>query len=77
MGASDQLMTNSGSWHSSWTVAMKKARTRKSRPCKQFHGKAGDGIRTHDLQLGNSFVGVQLPIRQGVTPRFVIKNEVC
>ena len=54
MGPSDQLMTNSGSWHSFLAVSSEKARTRKPRPCKHLHQKAGDGIRTHDVQLGNS-----------------------
>ena len=30
----------------------KKARVRKLRPFNQFHAIAGDGIRTHDVQLG-------------------------
>jgi hypothetical protein len=54
MGPSDQLMTNSASWHSFLAVSSEKARTRKSRPCKHFHQKAGDRIRTDDVQLGNS-----------------------
>jgi hypothetical protein len=36
-----------------WPISSKKARTRKSRPFKYLHSKAGDGIRTHDVQLGN------------------------
>ncbi len=52
MGPSDQLMTNSASWHSFLAVSSEKARTRKSRPCKHFHQKAGDRIRTDDVQLG-------------------------
>ena len=52
MGQTDQLMTNSGGWHSFLAVSSKKAQARKPRPCKHFHSKAGDGIRTHDVQLG-------------------------
>jgi hypothetical protein len=52
MGPSDQLMTNSGGWHSFLAVSSEKARTRKPRPCKHFHSKAGDRIRTDDVQLG-------------------------
>ena len=53
MGRTDQLMTNAASWHSFLALPSKKAWTRKPRPCKHFHSKAGDGIRTHDVQLGN------------------------
>ena len=35
-----------------WPVSSEKAQARKPRPCKHFHSKAGDGIRTHDVQLG-------------------------
>ena len=52
MGQSDQLMTNSASWTSFLALPSKKAQPRKPRPCKHFHQKAGDGIRTHDVQLG-------------------------
>ena len=41
-----------------------------------FRKKAGDGIRTHDVQLGNSEIGAQLLCRQGVMPRFWAENEV-
>jgi hypothetical protein len=49
MGPSDQLMTNSGGWHSFLAFSSEKAQ---ARPSKHFHSKAGDGIRTHDVQLG-------------------------
>jgi hypothetical protein len=52
MGRTDQLMTNSASWHSFLALPSKKAQAHKPRPCKHFHSKAGDGIRTHDVQLG-------------------------
>jgi integrase len=35
-----------------------------------FRKKAGDGIRTHDVQLGKSLVGAQSHILQWVIPRF-------
>jgi hypothetical protein len=59
MGPSDQLMTNSGGWHSFLAFSSEKAQAHKPRPCKHFHSKAGDGIRTHDVQLGkqNHLVG--------------------
>jgi hypothetical protein len=52
MGPSDQLLTNSASWHSFLAHSSEKAQTRKPRPCKHFHSKAGDRIRTDDVQLG-------------------------
>jgi len=58
-----------------WPFSSKKARTRKSRPYKHFHRKAGDGIRTHDVQLGNSVLGVQVVRTRALTTRFSAKNE--
>jgi hypothetical protein len=52
MGPSDQLMTNSGGWHSFLAFSSEKAQAHKPRPCKHFHSKAGDRIRTDDVQLG-------------------------
>jgi hypothetical protein len=37
--------------------------------------KAGDGIRTHDVQLGNSGVGEQVPYPQVPTSRFSVKRD--
>jgi len=54
MGPSDQLMTNSASWHSLLAVSSEKAQTCKPRPCKHFHQEAGDRIRTDDVQLGKT-----------------------
>ena len=61
MGQTDQLMTNSGGWHSFWVVSSKKVQARKPRPCKHFHSKAGEGIRTLDVQLGNPERGDSKP----------------
>jgi hypothetical protein len=69
MGPSDQLLTNSASWHSFLALLSKKAQARKPRPCKHFHSKAGDGIRTHDVQLGNSVLCAQVAMAQSLTMR--------
>jgi hypothetical protein len=37
---------------------------------------AGDGIRTHDVQLGKSLFGAQSHVRQVLKPRFLGQNEV-
>jgi hypothetical protein len=36
---------------------------------------AGDGIRTHDVQLGNSLLGAQVAMAQLLITRFSPKNE--
>ena len=41
-----------------------------------FRKKAGDGIRTHDVQLGKSLVGAQCHVRQRVISCFLGQNEV-
>jgi hypothetical protein len=38
--------------------------------------KAGDRIRTHDVQLGNSVLGAQVVMTQTLIARFSAKNEV-
>ncbi len=53
--SSDPLMTHSSEnavFIGHWPAPTEKARTRKPRPCKHFHQKAGDRIRTDDVQLG-------------------------
>jgi len=49
----DQKLTILRSWHSFRAAGMKKAQAHKLRPFIHFGLKAGDGIRTHDVQLGN------------------------
>jgi len=52
--ASDQLLTNSASWQSWKRVEKETANAYKRLPFNRLAEKAGDGIRTHDVQLGNS-----------------------
>ena len=49
IGPSDQLLTNSGIRHSLWALSSENFRTRKPRPRKHFHHKAGDRIRADDV----------------------------
>ncbi len=53
----DPLLTHSaknGVFQAVFGSPMKKAQARKLRPFKKFRLKAGDGIRTHDVQLGKT-----------------------
>ena len=55
MTPSDQLLTNWSKKRGFWPVlkrTRKKAQVRKPMPSKEFWLTAGDGIRTHDVQLG-------------------------
>ena len=56
-------------------LSSEKAQAHKPRPLKHFHSKAGDGIRTHDVQLGNSVLGAQTLALQTLTSRFSAENE--
>jgi len=49
---SDQLLTNSASWQSWKRVEKETANAYKRLPFNRLAEKAGDGIRTHDVQLG-------------------------
>jgi hypothetical protein len=44
---------------------------------KAFRDKkiAGEGIRTLDVQLGNSVLGAQTLVRKALTSRFLARNE--
>ena len=55
----DPLLTHSaknGVFGAVLSGPRKEARTRKSRPDKQFQSKAGERIRTADVQLGNTLI---------------------
>ena len=55
MTPSDQLLTNSSARAviiGHWPSRMKNARARKPMRFKHFQSRAGDVIRTHDVQLG-------------------------
>jgi len=55
MGPTDQLLTNSSDnslFSGNFGQCNRKARTRKSLPHKHFRCKAGERIRTADVQLG-------------------------
>ena len=57
----DPLLTHwakNGVFEAVLTEPRKKARTRKSRPDKHFQVKAGERIRTADVQLGKSPCGL-------------------
>jgi len=51
--ATDQELTKSASWQSFFGVRNKKARVAKPVPERHLSSKAGDRIRTDDVQLGN------------------------
>ena len=48
----DQILTNLRSWHSFRRPETKQAQARELRPFNHFGFKAGDRIRTDDVQLG-------------------------
>jgi hypothetical protein len=47
----------------------------KQRSAQDLAFEAGDGIRTHAVQLGNSVLGAQTLVMKALTLRFSAKNE--
>ena len=71
----DQLLTNFGIRWSFRRITGKKALPDKPIFDKYFRVKAGDGIRAHDAQIGNSVRGAHTLFSQGFISRFSAKNE--
>ena len=60
--ATDQILTNSASWQSFWAFLTKKAQVAKPVPWRHLDSKAGDRIRTGDVQLGKMPFGAQVVV---------------
>ena len=76
----DPLLTHwakNGVFRAVLSAPTKKAQTYKLRPFNHLAFKAGERIRTADVQLGNSMLRLQTLVRTALMCCFSVENEDC